>query len=172
MAATAQFRPVPPPALTSDAWVRDYNEVKSFAARTALGAAPSRPRSLASGSTRYRRSITASCVRLPQVGRDLAQNARLFAGGAGDGRRDDRRFRREVSLQLLASGHCDPQRRHRAMTRHSAKLSWTSFIDLPVHRGIQVRTAHSRRRGWHGVESRDRQGSSAGVHAAGGGRRG
>src|SRR6185295_5318301 len=33
MASPAQFRPAPPPALTSDAWTRDYNEVKAFGGR-------------------------------------------------------------------------------------------------------------------------------------------
>jgi hypothetical protein len=33
MASAAQFRPGPPPALASDAWARDYNEVKAIGAK-------------------------------------------------------------------------------------------------------------------------------------------
>ena len=34
MTTAAQFRPAPPPALTSEAWARDYNEIKAFGGKT------------------------------------------------------------------------------------------------------------------------------------------
>ena len=42
MTSPAQFRPGPPPALTSELWARDYNEIKASAARAARTAPPSR----------------------------------------------------------------------------------------------------------------------------------
>lgn len=75
-----QFRPGPPPALGSERWARDYNEVKSLGAKE--------------GSTRTAEqteiarfweaslpSIYFGVVRsvADQSGRDIAQNARLFA---------------------------------------------------------------------------------------------
>ena len=45
-----QFRPGPPPSLTSDTWVRDYNEIKAVDRGTAPSARRSRPRSRSSGS--------------------------------------------------------------------------------------------------------------------------
>jgi hypothetical protein len=65
MTSGAQFRPGPPPALTSDIWARGYNEVRPLAAETVAGEVPSRPRSRATGNTRCHRSITAWCARWP-----------------------------------------------------------------------------------------------------------
>ena len=96
---------------------------------------PSRPRSRASGSTRCRRSTTA-CVRsvAAQPGpRRRAERAPLRRRRAGDGRRADRRLRRQVPLQLLAPGHRDPQRRQRRQRRHRARCRWTPLIDAPMH---------------------------------------
>jgi hypothetical protein len=76
----SQFRPGPPPELRSERWARDYNEVKSLGAKE--------------GSTRTAEqteiarfweatlpSIYCGVVRsvADQPGRELAQNARLFA---------------------------------------------------------------------------------------------
>ena len=109
MASAAQFRPGPPPALTSDAWARDYNEVKSF------GAKNSTRRSAEQGEIArfWEYSLPAiyfgvvrSVAQVP--GRDMPERTYVCRGGAGDGRRDDRCFRSRVSLQLLASGYGDP----------------------------------------------------------------
>ena len=50
------FRPGPPPALTSDLWARDYNEIKAVGGRPARSAPRSRPRSRSSGKRRRRPS--------------------------------------------------------------------------------------------------------------------
>ena len=80
MTSPSQFRPGPPPALTSETWVRDFNEVKPLGARN--------------GSTRTEEQTAIAHfweVTLPPVyhgvvrsvanqpGRDIVRNARLFA---------------------------------------------------------------------------------------------
>jgi hypothetical protein len=80
MANPAQFRPGAPPALTTDAWARDYNEVKE------LGSKASTKRSVE--QTEIARfweyslpPIYHGAVRsvANQPGRDVTRNARLFA---------------------------------------------------------------------------------------------
>jgi hypothetical protein len=80
MASAAQFRPAPPPALTSEQWTRDFNEVKAF------GGKASAQRSAAqTDAARFWEyslpSIYHGVVRTValQPGRDLVRNARLFA---------------------------------------------------------------------------------------------
>jgi PAP2 superfamily len=79
MTSAAQFRPGPPPALTSERWARDYNEIK------ALGGAGSTQRSAEqSAIARFWETtlpaIYYGAVRsvAEQPGRDLMRNARLF----------------------------------------------------------------------------------------------
>jgi hypothetical protein len=80
MSSALQFRPGPPPALTSERWARDYNEIK------AIGASKSSVRS--AEQTEIARfwettlppiyhGVVRSVAELP--GRDLMRNARLFA---------------------------------------------------------------------------------------------
>ncbi|MDP3280078.1 MAG: vanadium-dependent haloperoxidase, partial [Nitrosomonas sp.] len=80
MAQPAQFRPGPPPELSSELWVRDFNEVK------ALGSKNSQQRS--ADQTEIARfweevmptiyhGIVRSVANMP--GREITQNARLFA---------------------------------------------------------------------------------------------
>ena len=80
MANAAQFRPAPPPALGSEQWTRDFNEVKAF------GGKASAQRSAAqTDAARFWEyslpSIYHGVVRTvaQQPGRDLLRNARLFA---------------------------------------------------------------------------------------------
>ncbi len=80
MTNPAQFRPGPPPMLTSEAWARDYNEIK------ALGGKNSTQRT--AEQTQIARfweatlppiyyGLVRSVATVP--GRDVTQNARLFA---------------------------------------------------------------------------------------------
>ena len=101
----AQFRPGPPPALTSALWARDYNEIKavggkSSARRTAeqsqiaelLGS------DLAADLQRHR-----ALGRRGSRSRGDAERAAFRRGGAGRRRCAARRLRRQVPLQLLAA---------------------------------------------------------------------
>lgn len=81
MTGASQFRPGPPPALTSERWARDYNEIK------ALGSAGSTQRSVEQSTIARFWETTLPAVYygavrsvVDQPGRDLVRNARLFAG--------------------------------------------------------------------------------------------
>ncbi|MCK7501753.1 MAG: hypothetical protein MZW92_75965 [Comamonadaceae bacterium] len=79
--------------------------------------------------------------------RRRAQRAAARRGGAGDGRRADRRLRRQVPLRLLASGDRDPQRRHRRQRRHRARRrAGHSLIDAPMHPEYPSGARHPGRR--------------------------
>jgi len=80
LTTSAQFRPGPPPALASDTWARDYDEIKALGARTGTRRD--------AGQTAIARfwdyslpaiyhGAAASFADAP--GRDVAANARLFA---------------------------------------------------------------------------------------------
>jgi hypothetical protein len=80
----SQFRPGPPPALKSDLWARDYNELKS------IGAADSTTRTLeqtdighfwATALPDVHIGVVSSLARA--AGRDITRNARLFAAVTG-----------------------------------------------------------------------------------------
>ena len=80
MTTSDQFRPGPPPPLSSDVWVRDYNEIK------AVGAKNSPTRTPAQTDIARFWEATAPTIYYPLVrsvadvpGRDVTQNARLFA---------------------------------------------------------------------------------------------
>src|SRR5207253_11420580 len=80
MTSCDQFRPGPPPALTSEPWARDYNEIK------AVGAKNSTTRTPAQTEIARFWEATAPTIYFPVVrsvtnapGREVTQNARLIA---------------------------------------------------------------------------------------------
>jgi hypothetical protein len=78
-----QFRPGPPPALTSETWTRDYNEVKALGAEESTKRTPDQTAAAkfweATGPIVY--WPVARCV-AARGGRDVADNARLLAVAA------------------------------------------------------------------------------------------
>jgi hypothetical protein len=83
MASPDQFRPGPPPKLTSELWARDYNEIKAFGdknstRRTAEQTAIARFWETTQPSIYH--AVIRSAVNDP--GRDVTQNARLFAAAS------------------------------------------------------------------------------------------
>ena len=83
LTSPAQFRVAPPPALTSATWARDYNEVKSFGAKSSTQRSAEQTEiarfweySLPPIYFGVVRSVAA------QPGRDVMRNARLFAAAA------------------------------------------------------------------------------------------
>ncbi|GIL04320.1 MAG: hypothetical protein BroJett031_08400 [Betaproteobacteria bacterium] len=83
MASAAQFRPGPPPALTSDAWAREFDEVKLMGARQSAKRSAEQTEiarfweySLPAIYFGVVRSVAA------QPSRSLLQNARLYAAAA------------------------------------------------------------------------------------------
>jgi hypothetical protein len=78
--SAAQFRPEPPPALTSAVWARDYNETKTFGAANSTARTPEQTeiaRFWATALPDVHIGIVHSMVRAP--GRELTRNARLYA---------------------------------------------------------------------------------------------
>lgn len=135
MQSAAQFRPAPPPALNSEQWVRDFDEVRTLGAKTAT--ARSAEQTDAARFWDYSlpaiyHGVVQSVAQQSQ--RDLLRNARLFA--AVSQAMDDAliavieakyhyQFWRPVTA--IRNGDIDGSD---ATTRDP---SWTSLIDSPMH---------------------------------------
>jgi PAP2 superfamily len=80
MSGPAQFRPEPPPDLTSERWARDYNEIKAVGGRRSTLRTPEQTDIARFWETTLP-PIYHGLVRCVagQPGRDVLQNARLFA---------------------------------------------------------------------------------------------
>lgn len=80
MTSAAQFRPGPPPALTSERWARDYNEIKAIGSRTSSSRTAEQS-AIAQFWEAVAPPIYHGVVRsvANAAGRDVARNARLFA---------------------------------------------------------------------------------------------
>jgi hypothetical protein len=80
MTSCDQFRPGPPPALTSELWARDYNEIKAIGAKNSTTRTPAQTETArfweANGPVIYY-PVVRSVANMP--GRDVTQNARLLA---------------------------------------------------------------------------------------------
>ena len=80
MARGDQFRPGPPPALTSALWARDYNEIKALGGRTSAQRTPEQTaiaKFWEATAPEVYWPVARSVAAMP--GRDLVDNARLFA---------------------------------------------------------------------------------------------
>ena len=83
LADSAQFRPGPPPALTSARWSRDYNEVKALGSKTSQQRTAEQTdiaRFWEYSLPPIYHSVVQSVAAMP--GRSVAQNARLFAAAS------------------------------------------------------------------------------------------
>jgi hypothetical protein len=80
LASASQFRPGPPPGLTSNRWARDYNEIKAIGARSSPSRSPEQTEIArfweATGPAIYF-PVALSVASAP--GREVTQNARLLA---------------------------------------------------------------------------------------------
>lgn len=143
MASASQFRPAPPPALKSDAWTRDYNEVRELGGRTST-----RRTAEQSEIARFwdfsQPSIYHGIVRsiALQPGRDVTRNARLFAAvaqGMDDGivAVFDAKYQYNFWRPVTAIRNGD-QDGNDATERDAG---WVSFIDTPMH--PEYPSAHS-----------------------------
>ncbi len=135
MTRADQFRPASPPALTSEQWARDYNEVKSFggkSSRTRTTEQTDIARFWEATLPPIYHGLVRTVAAMP--GRDLTRNARLFA--AVTQACDDAMiavfdakyhygFWRPISA--IRNGDIDGN----AATERDA--SWTPFIDTPMH---------------------------------------
>jgi hypothetical protein len=130
MASADQFRPGPPPSLTSETWKRDYAEIK------ALGGKNSTQRTAEQTAIAQFWEATAPVVYWPVArsvanapGRDVADNARLLAVAAMamddaliavfDAKYTYNFWRPVTAIRNAAGDARDP--------------GWTPFIDTPMH---------------------------------------
>jgi len=130
-----QFRPGPPPSLTSAAWARDYNEVKALGSRNSTQRTPEQT------AVAKFWEATAPAVYWPVArsvaaapGRDLTDNARLFAVAAmamDDGLIAvfDAKYTYNLwrPVTAIRNGDLDG---NDATDRDPG---WTPFIDTPMH---------------------------------------
>jgi hypothetical protein len=129
------FRPGPPPALTSEAWARDYNEIKAVGSRNSTQRTPEQTAIAkfweATAPVIYW-PVARSVAAMP--GRDVTDNARLFALAAMamddgliavfDGKYTYNLWR---PVTAIRNGDLDG---NNATERDPG---WTSFIDTPMH---------------------------------------
>jgi len=135
MTSPAQFRAPPPPTLTSEAWTRDFNEVKDVGARSSTQRTGEQTE-IARFWEYSLPSIYLGVVRsvAQQPGRDVVRNARLYAAAAQA--MDDAliavfeakyhyNFWRPVTA--IRNGDIDGNE----ATQRDA--GWASLIDAPLH---------------------------------------
>jgi hypothetical protein len=135
LTSPAQFRPGPPPALNSELWARDYNEIKDIGAKNSSSRTAEQT-AIASFWDYSMPPIYHGVVRsvANQPGREPTQNARLFMAATQAG--DDAiiaimeakyhyNFWRPVTA--IRNGDSDG---NDATERDG---SWSPFIDTPMH---------------------------------------
>jgi hypothetical protein len=135
MASGDQFRPVPPPSLTSDTWTRDYNEIKAVGAKNSTQRTPEQTaiaRFWAATAPAVYWPVARSVASAP--GRDVTENARLLAvvGMAMDDAMIavfDAKYAYNFwrPITAIRNGDLDG---NDSTARDSG---WTPFIDTPMH---------------------------------------
>ena len=79
MTTPSQFRPGPPPVLTSEVWIRDYNEVKTLGARASAARTPAQTETALFWASGGPQQYLDSVPGLPFKGGDIVDRARLLA---------------------------------------------------------------------------------------------
>ena len=135
MTSASQFRPGPPPALTSKLWARDYAEIKAFGGKTSTRRTPEQTeiaRFWETTAPTIYYPVVRSVAALP--GREITQNARLLAAAA-QAMDDaliavfDAKYHYSFWRPITAIRNGD--RDGNNATERDA--SWTPFIDTPMH---------------------------------------
>ena len=135
MSSPAQFRPGPPPALTSQLWARDYNEIKALGGKSSSRRTGEQTQIASFWEATLPPVYTGIVLSIADVpDREITQNARLFA--AVSQAADDAlvavfdakyhyNFWRPVTA--IRNGDVDGN----DATERDA--SWTPFIETPMH---------------------------------------
>jgi hypothetical protein len=135
MTNAAQFRPGPPPKLTSELWARDYNEVKTMGGKTSTRRTPEQTEMARFWEVTLPsvyHGLVRSVATVP--GREITQNARLFAAvsqAADDAAiavmdaKYQYNFWRPITA--IRNGDIDGN------DATEREASWTPFIDTPMH---------------------------------------
>jgi hypothetical protein len=143
MPSASRFRPEAPPALTSERWARDYEEIRQLGSRNSVRR--TEPQTEIARFWEYSLpSIYHGLVRsvADQPGRDVTRNARLYAAAAQamddalisvfDAKYHYHFWRPATAIRNGdADGHDATQR----------DATWTPFIDTPMH--PEYPSAHS-----------------------------
>lgn len=135
LASASQFRPAPPPTLDSAIWARDFNEVKTLGARTS-SARTALQTEVAKFWEATLPSVYHGVVRsvAERPGREVAQNARLFAAIA-QGMDDaliavfDAKYHYGFWRPITAIRNGDTD----GNDATERDPSWIPFIDTPMH---------------------------------------
>ena len=135
MTSSSQFRPGPPPALTSPLWARDYNEIKALGGKSSSRRTAEQTQIAGFWEATLPPIYNGIVLSIADVpGREVTQNARLFAAVAQAA--DDAllavfeakyhyNFWRPVTA--IRNGDLDGN----DATERDA--SWTPFIETPMH---------------------------------------
>ena len=130
MTSADQFRPGPPPSLTSDTWKRDFEEIKALGARDGSKRTPEQ-----TAIAKFWEA-TAPAVYWPVArsvanapGRDVVENARLFAAAAVA--MDDALV--AVFDAKYAYNFWRPVTAIRNAEGDARDANWLPFIDTPMH---------------------------------------
>ena len=130
MTSGDQFRPGPPPSLSSDTWKRDYNEIKALGAKNSTQRTPEQTAIArfweATAPTVYW-PVARSVATAP--GRNVTENARLLAVAAMA--MDDALI--AVFDAKYAYNLWRPITAIRNGEGDAGDPSWTPFIDTPMH---------------------------------------
>lgn len=130
-----QFRPAPPPKLTSKIWARDYNEIKAIGGKQSAVRSPEQTEIArfweATGPSIYH-GVIRSVADSP--GREITQNARLYAA-ACQAAQDaliavfDAKYHYEFWRPVTAIRNADRDENN-STARDS---TWVPFIETPMH---------------------------------------
>ena len=114
MTSSTQFRPGPPPALTSALYTADFKEFKKLGAKDELNPNGAADRDGTVHDRRRDRGVPGRPSRSDRPARDGHQRycTSVRRGGHEHRRRDDRRVGLEVPLRVLATDHRHPARRY------------------------------------------------------------
>jgi hypothetical protein len=135
MTSPAQFRPGPPPALTSELWARDYNEIKALGGKSSSRRTAEQTEIAqfweATQPPIYH-GVVRSVASMP--GREVTQNARLFATvtqACDDALIAvfDAKYRYNFWRPVTAIRNGDVD----GNDATERDPSWTPFIDTPMH---------------------------------------
>jgi membrane-associated phospholipid phosphatase len=143
MQSAAQFRPAPPPALGSEAWARDLNEVKAMGGRTSARRSAEQTevaRFWDFSAPPIYHALVRSVALQPR--RDIVRNARLFAAVA-QAMDDaliavfDAKYQFQFWRPVTAIRNADLD----ANDTTERDAGWTPLIDVPMH--PEYPSAHS-----------------------------
>ncbi len=135
MRDAAQFRPAAPPGLASEAWARDFNEVKAMGGRTSARRSAEQTDVARfwdySAPPVYHALVRSVAL---QAGRDIARNARLFAAVA-QAMDDaliavfDAKYHHQFWRPVTAIRNADRD----GNDATDREPGWSALIDVPMH---------------------------------------